>query len=105
MAPGCWQKKALRWFGNKVYDNDDDYPDFATPGARAALCHDDYSARKGVEEDDLIILCQGGRATGFAVACDCTKNFLGARFSVVDRYRRRMAKVTQLEASTIGDCR
>ena len=29
-------------------------------GARAALCHDDYSARQGVEDDDLNILCLAG---------------------------------------------
>ncbi len=121
-------------FGNKVYDGDDDYPEFAIPlaravargdvlrgvllcgsgvgasvaankviGARAALCHDDYSARQGVEDDDLNILCLGGRTTGPAVAWDCTKSFLGARFSGADRYRRRLAKVTQLEASMIGE--
>ena len=45
-------------------------------GARAALCHDDYSARQGVEDDDMNILCLGGRTTGIAVAWDCVRNFL-----------------------------
>ena len=45
-------------------------------GARAALCHDDFSARQGVEDDDMNILCLGGRTTGIAVAWDCIKNFL-----------------------------
>ena len=71
-------------------------------GARAALCHDDFSARQGVEDDDLNILCFGGRTMGIAVAWDCTKNFLGARFSGADRHRRRLAKVTQLEDSTMA---
>jgi len=69
------------------------------PGARAALCHDDFSARQGVEDDNMNILCFGGRTTGTAVAWDCTKNFLGARFSAADRHRRRLAKVLQFEAS------
>jgi ribose 5-phosphate isomerase B len=69
------------------------------PGARAALCHDDFSARQGVEDDNMNILCFGGRTTGIAVAWDCTKNFLGARFSAADRHRRRLAKVLQFEAS------
>jgi len=117
-------------FGNKVYDNNDDYPDFAIPlaravasghvergvlvcgsgvgasvaankivGARAALVHDDFSARQGVEDDNLNILCFGGRTTGIAVAWDCTKNFLGAKFSGAERHRRRLAKVVQLEAT------
>src|SRR5271165_7156593 len=71
-------------------------------GARAALCHDDYSARQGVEDDDLNILCLGGRTMGIAVAWDCTKNFLDARFSGADRHRRRLAKVTQFEASKMA---
>jgi len=68
-------------------------------GVRAALCHDDYSARQGVEDDNMNILCMGGRTTGFAVAWDCAKSFLGARFSGADRHRRRLAKVAQLEAA------
>lgn len=68
-------------------------------GVRAAVCHDDFSARQGVEDDDMNVLCFGGRTTGFAVAWDCTKNFLDARFSGADRHRRRLAKVKQLEAA------
>jgi ribose 5-phosphate isomerase B len=55
-----------------------------------------------VEDDNLNILCIGGRATGIAVAWDCTKNFLSASFSGADRHRRRLAKVTQLESSTVA---
>jgi len=68
-------------------------------GARAALCHDDFSARQGVEDDNMNILCFGGRTTGMAVAWDCTKSFLGATFSGADRHRRRLGKVTDFEAS------
>ena len=67
-------------------------------GVRAAVCHDDFSARQGVEDDDLNILCFGGRTTGMAVAWDCTKNFLAAKFSGAERHRRRLAKVVKLEA-------
>ncbi len=65
---------------------------------RAAVCHDDFSARQGVEDDNMNILCFGGRTTGVAVAWDCTNSFLGAKFSAAERHRRRLAKVTQLEA-------
>ena len=68
-------------------------------GARAALCHDDYSARQGVEDDDMNILCLGGRTTGIEVAWDCVRNFLSARFSEAARHRRRLEKVKQLEHS------
>ena len=71
-------------------------------GARAALCHDDYSARQGVEDDDMNILCLGGRTTGPAVAWDCTKNFLNARFSGAARHCRRLDKVKQLEQGAVN---
>lgn len=121
-------------FGNKVYDTNDDYPDFTFPlaravasgnvergilvcgsgvgasvaankvtGIRAALCHDDFSARQGVEDDDMNVICFGGRTMGVAVAWDCTKNFLTARFSGAERHCRRLAKVSQFEANQIGD--
>src|SRR3954453_1327976 len=70
-------------------------------GVRAALCHDDYSARQGVEDDDMNVLTLGGRTTGAAVAWDCVRNFLGARFSGAERHRRRLAKVAQLEDSVV----
>jgi len=67
-------------------------------GVRAAVCHDDFSARQGVEDDNMNILCFGGRTTGLAVAWDCTKSFLAANYSGADRHRRRLAKVAELEA-------
>jgi len=71
-------------------------------GVRAALCEDHFSARQGVEDDNMNIICFGGRTMGVAVAWDCTKNFLEAKFSGADRHRRRLAKVAQLENSTIA---
>ena len=72
-------------------------------GARAALCHDDYSARQGAEDDDMNILCFGGRTTGIEVAWDCVRNFLTASFSGAVRHRRRLAKVKQLEHSEVAN--
>jgi len=71
-------------------------------GARAALCHDDYSARQGVQDDDLNILCLGGRTTGTEVAWDCVRNFLGASFSRAPRHQRRLAKVERLENTKVA---
>jgi len=70
-------------------------------GVRAAICHDDFSARQGVEDDDMNILCLGGRTTGIAVAWDCVKSFLGAKFSGAQRHRRRLAKVNELRRELI----
>ena len=65
-------------------------------GVRAAVCHDDFSARQGVEDDDMNILCLGGLTTGVAVAWNCVKSFLAARFSGAERHRRRLAKVSAI---------
>lgn len=73
-------------------------------GVRAALCHDHFSARQGVEDDNINVLCLGGRTTGIAVAWDCTQNFLSARFSGADRHRRRLAKVAEVESKQLGPC-
>ena len=72
-------------------------------GARAALCHDDFPARQGVEDDDMNILCLGGRTTGIAVAWDCIRQFLNARFSEAARHRRRLEKVKELERSAVAN--
>lgn len=66
-------------------------------GARAALCHDTYSAHQGVEDDNVNILCLGGRTTGIAVAWGCARAFLNAQFSDADRHRRRLRKVLAVE--------
>jgi ribose 5-phosphate isomerase B len=68
-------------------------------GVRAALCLDCYSARQGVEHDDMNLLCLGGRVVGFALAWELVRIFLDARFSGEERHRRRLAKVQRLEKS------
>jgi ribose 5-phosphate isomerase B len=65
-------------------------------GVRAAVCHDDFSARQGVEDDDMNILCLSGLTTGVAVAWDCAKSFLAAKFSGAERHRRRLEKVSAI---------
>jgi ribose 5-phosphate isomerase B len=72
------------------------------PGVRAGLCHDDYSARQGVEDDDMNLICFGGRTTGVEVAWECTKKFLCARFTGAKRHRRRLAKIAKLEHRKIA---
>ena len=67
-------------------------------GIRAALIHDHFSAKQGVEDDHLNILCMGGRTIGPAVAWDLVQTFLGATFSQAERHLRRLGKVAALEA-------
>jgi ribose 5-phosphate isomerase B len=47
-------------------------------GARACLIHDHFSARQGVEDDHMNILCMGGRTVGPEVAWDLVQTFLTA---------------------------
>jgi ribose 5-phosphate isomerase B len=67
------------------------------PGIRAAIIHDHFSAVQGVEDDNMNIICMGGRTVGPAVAWDLVQAFLAAKFSHAERHVRRLAKVTSLE--------
>jgi ribose 5-phosphate isomerase B len=66
-------------------------------GVRAALVTDAYSAHQGVEDDDMNIMCLGGRVTGFALAWELVQIFLRARFKGAERFKRRLDKVAALE--------
>ncbi len=66
-------------------------------GARAALIQDHFSAHQGVEDDDMNIICLGGRVTGFATAQELILAFLKASFSGAERHLRRLQKIKQLE--------
>ena len=67
-------------------------------GIRSALIHDHFSALQGVEDDDMNIICMGGRTVGPAVAWDLVRTFLEARFTKGERHLRRLGKVAALEA-------
>jgi ribose 5-phosphate isomerase B len=117
-------------FGAFELNNQDDYPDFVIPlakavadqavhrgiavcgsgvgasvaankiaGVRAALINDHFSAHQGVEDDDLNMLCLGGRVTGFMAAQELAQSFLTAQFTGAERHRRRLQKVRLLELS------
>jgi RpiB/LacA/LacB family sugar-phosphate isomerase len=67
------------------------------PGIRAGLCHDTYSAHQGVEHDNINVLCLGARVIGVALALELVGAFISATFSGKERYRRRLAKVAEME--------
>src|SRR5437016_5314758 len=116
-------------FGAHRLSEDDDYPDYVVPlaravaalevecgvaicgsgvgaavcankvrGIRAAVIHDHFSAKQGVEDDHMNILCMGGRTVGPAVAWDLVRTFLAATFSQAERHLRRLGKVATVEA-------
>jgi ribose 5-phosphate isomerase B len=66
-------------------------------GVRAALVNDHFSAHQGVEDDDLNLLCLGGRVTGNMAALEFVESFLNARFTGEERHMRRLGKVKALE--------
>jgi ribose 5-phosphate isomerase B len=66
-------------------------------GVRAALVHDHYSAKQGVEDDHMNILCMGGRTVGPEVAWDLVQAYLAAVNSEAERHLRRLGKVAALE--------
>jgi ribose 5-phosphate isomerase B len=67
------------------------------PGARAALITDAFSAHQGVEDDDMNIICLGGRVTGYELARDLVDIFLNAKFAGEERFLRRLSKIARLE--------
>jgi ribose 5-phosphate isomerase B len=67
------------------------------PGIRAAVCHDTYSARQGVEHDDMNILVFGARIIGEELARELVRAFLAARFTAEERHLRRVGKIKALE--------
>ncbi|MFZ4116448.1 MAG: 6-phosphogluconolactonase [Chthoniobacterales bacterium] len=62
-------------------------------GVRASLIQDHFSAKQGVEDDHINILCMGGRTTGLEVAWDLVQTYLQSNYSRANRHLRRLSKV------------
>ena len=62
------------------------------PGIRAAVCHDQTSARLAREHNDANVLALGARLVGTEVAKDCLRTFLRTPFAA-GRHARRVAKL------------
>ena len=115
-------------FGAYELNDQDDYPDFVIPlaravadrevdrgvaicgsgvgasvaankvhGVRSALIHDHFSAHQGVEDDNLNLLCLGGRVIGNMLAQEIITTFLNAQFTGFERHLRRLQKIHLLE--------
>jgi ribose 5-phosphate isomerase B len=67
------------------------------PGIRAAVCHDSYSAHQCVEHDDVNLLCIGAQIVGIKLVEEILTAFLAAEFSTEVQFRRRVAKLMELE--------
>ena len=115
-------------FGASEKNENDDYPDYVVPlaravaagevsrgvavcgsgvgasiaankvaGTRAALIHDTFSAHQGVEDDDMNMVCLGGRVVGTEMAWELVSAFLAASFMAEERFVRRLSKISLLE--------
>lgn len=75
------------------------------PGARAGLCHDLYSVRHGVQDDDMNLLVMGACVVAPKRACELADAFIQA--SYVPRRRafgippRRLARVVERICSNL----
>ena len=66
-------------------------------GVRAALIHESFSAHQGVEDDDMNLLCLGGRVVGSSLAWEIVQIYLAAHHVKAERFERRLAKVAAIE--------
>ena len=67
-------------------------------GVRAALITEHFSAHQGVEDDNMNLICLGGRVTGYASAEELVLAFLNANFIGAERHLRRLKKIKALES-------
>lgn len=66
-------------------------------GIRAALLHDVHCAHQAVEHDDVNVMCIGAQIIGPWLAADLLRAFLDARFDASEDFRRRVAKLEDMD--------
>src|ERR1700690_2042913 len=66
-------------------------------GIRSATCHDVFSAHQSVEDDDVNVLCLGARVVGPDLAVGLVRRSVEAKFSGLERHRRRLGKIAGFE--------
>jgi len=68
------------------------------PGVRAALCHDEFTARMSRLHNDANILVLGGRLLGKGIAREIVRTLLETEFEG-DRHQRRLEKIEEIARS------
>lgn len=66
-------------------------------GARAATCHDTFSAHQSVEDDDVNVMCLGARVVGPELSVELVRHYMKAKFSGLERHKRRLQKIASFE--------
>ena len=64
-------------------------------GIRAALCHNEYTAKLTREHNDANILALGERVIGYGLAIDIVEKFLKTPFSNDERHIKRLSKIDE----------
>ncbi len=67
------------------------------PGIRASVCHDTYSAHQCVEHDNVNVVCMGAQIIGQSIAEEVLMNYLNAKFSTEEQFRRRVQKLDEFD--------
>ena len=67
------------------------------PGIRASVGHDTYSAHQCVEHDNVNVLCMGAQIIGQSIAEEVLVNYLNAKFSTEEQFRRRVQKLDEFD--------
>lgn len=62
-------------------------------GIRAALCHDNFSAKATREHNDANVLCMGARVVGAGLALMIVDTFIDTDFSQDERHVRRISLI------------
>jgi ribose 5-phosphate isomerase B len=70
------------------------------PGIRACVGHDTYSAHQCVEHDNVNVLCMGAQIIGQSIAEEVLVNYLNAKFSTEEQFRRRVQKLDEFDRIT-----
>ena len=68
-------------------------------GIRASVCHDIYTAHQCVEHDDVQVIALGAQIIGPTVAEELINSFLKAEFSTSPEFRRRVAKLDDMDSA------
>lgn len=71
------------------------------PGARGALINEDFSARQGVEDDDMNVICLGSKVLDYGKALALVRIFLPASFSGAERHSRRLGRIAHMERARL----
>jgi len=70
------------------------------PGIRACVGHDTFSAHQCVEHDNVNVLCMGAQIIGQSIAEEVLINYLNAKFSTEEQFRRRVRKLDEFDKIT-----